>query len=66
MKLKEILENSNLTLTEVSQKTGIKYNTLLCYKNEKRKLTIKSAKILGEFLEVDWWKFFDNEITKQI
>lgn len=61
MKVKEILKNSNLTLAEISRRTGISYNTLWCYKSGRRKLTIKAARKLATVLGMDWKDFFEDE-----
>lgn len=61
MKIKEILQNSNLSLAEISRRAGIKYNTLLCYTSGRRNLTIRTAKILATVLGIDWKDFFKEE-----
>lgn len=61
VKIKELLQNSNLTLAEVSRRTGMKYNTLWYYKSGKRNLSIKAAKKLATVLGIDWKDFFDEE-----
>lgn len=66
MKVKEILQNSNLSLAEISRRTGIKYNTLLCYKSGRRKLTINAAKKLANVLGISWKDFFDNENKQEV
>ena len=61
MKIKEVLQNSNLSLAEISRRTGIKYNTLLCYTSGRRNLTIRVAKKLATVLGIDWKDFFEEK-----
>ncbi len=61
MKLNNILKHKHLTIQELSQKTGINYYTLQKYSSDVRKPSVKNAKILGEFLKVEWWTFFEED-----
>ena len=61
MKLNNILKYKGLTIQEVSEKTGINYHTLHKYSSCVREPSVKNAKILGRFLEIDWWLFFEED-----
>lgn len=61
MKLNKILKQKDLTIQELSSKTGINHHTLQKYSSCVREPSVKNAKILGKFLEVEWWQFFEEE-----
>ena len=61
MKLNNILKYKKLTIQEVSEKTGINHHTLRKYSSCVREPSVKNAKILGRFLEIDWWLFFEED-----
>ena len=61
MKLNNILKYKRLTIQEVSEKTGINHHTLRKYSSCVREPSVKNAKILGRFLEIDWWLFFEED-----
>ena len=64
MKLSNILKHKGMTIEELSKKTGINYHTLQKYSSCVRQPSIKNAKILGEFLGIDWWLLFEDENEK--
>lgn len=61
MKLHNILKDRKISIEELSKKTGINYHSLQKYSSCVREPSVKNAKILGEFLEVNWWEFFEEE-----
>lgn len=63
MKLSNILKHKGMTIEELSKKTGINYHTLQKYSSCVRQPSIKNAKILGEFLGIDWWLLFEDEYS---
>lgn len=52
-RIRELRNEQGLTLRELEQKVGIKYNTLSLYENEKRKPSAESADKLARFFNVD-------------
>lgn len=52
-RIRELRNEQGLTLRELEQKVGIKYNTLSLYENEKRKPSAESAEKLARFFNVD-------------
>lgn len=60
MKLNNILKHKGLTIQELSRQTGINYYTLQKYSSGVREPSVKKAKILGKFLRVNWWEFFED------
>ncbi|MEY8320327.1 helix-turn-helix transcriptional regulator [Lachnospiraceae bacterium 46-61] len=61
MKISNILENSNISLYELSKQTGVEYSTLHKYRRGVRNISVRNAKILGKYFGIDWWLFFENE-----
>ena len=61
MKLNNILKHKGITLQQLSEQTGINYHTLQKYSCEIREPSVKNAKILGKFFEIDWWLLFEEE-----
>ena len=62
MKLKEVAKQKGLSIKEISQQTKINYHILQKFsKGTRQKKTVKNAKILGKFLKVNWWEFFEEE-----
>lgn len=61
MKLKEIAKQKELSIKEISRKTGIDYHVLQKYNKGIRGISVKNAKILGKFFNVNWWEFFEEE-----
>jgi len=61
MKLKEIAEQKGLSIKEISRQTEINYHILQKFsKGTRQSISVKDAKTLGKFLEVNWWKFFEE------
>ena len=52
-RIRELRNEQGLTLRELEEKVGIKYNTLSLYENEKRKPSAESAEKLARFFNVD-------------
>lgn len=61
MRLNNMLKHKGLTIQELSQQTGINYYTLQKYSSGVREPSIKNARILGKFFNVDWWTFFEDK-----
>ncbi len=61
MKLHNILKDRKISIEELSKKTGINYHSLQKYSSCVREPSVKNAKILGKFLKVNWWEFFEEE-----
>lgn len=63
MKLNNILREKRITALQLSEMTGINYSTIQKYSCGQRKPTIENAKRIGEKLEIDWWKLFEEEVS---
>lgn len=63
MKLNYILKEKRITALQLSEMTGINYSTIQKYSCGQRKPTVENAKRIGEKLEIDWWKLFDEEVS---
>jgi transcriptional regulator with XRE-family HTH domain len=61
VKLHNILKDRKISIEELSKKTGINYHSLQKYSSCVREPSVKNAKILGKFLKVNWWEFFEEE-----
>lgn len=61
MRLNNILKHKCLTIQELSRQTGINYYTLQKYSSGVREPSIKNARILGKFFNLDWWIFFKDK-----
>lgn len=62
MKLKELAKQKDLSIKEISRQTGINYHILQKFsKGTRQNISVKDAKILGKFLQVNWWEFFEEE-----
>lgn len=62
MKLKEIAKQKGLSIKEISRQTGINYHILQKFsKGTRQNISVKDAKTLGKFLQVNWWEFFEEE-----
>lgn len=56
--LKTKREEKNLTLSQVSNLTGISLSYLSQIESGKRKPSVNTAKIIAKHLNFDWTKFF--------
>ncbi len=62
MKLKELVQQKGLTIKEISRQTGIDYHVLQKFsKGTRKRISVKNAKVLGKFFNVNWWEFFEEE-----
>lgn len=61
MQLNKILKEKSITAKQLSEKTAIKYKTMLKYSSGERGMSIKAAKKIGKALGIDWWLFFEDE-----
>lgn len=59
--LKRIREKKGYTQEDVSEFTGIPRGTIACIEaDENYETSPKTAKILAEFLDIDWTYFFEK------
>lgn len=61
MNLKELMEEKDLSIKEVSEKSSVGYHTLQKYLKNGRGLTIENAKKLGKALGFNWWELFEDD-----
>lgn len=61
MALNKILQKCNMTAKQISEKTGIKYGTVLKYSSGERNPSIQNAKKIAEGLGINWWELFEEE-----
>jgi hypothetical protein len=58
--LKDLRVDLNMSQRELAEKVGVNYRTISSYETGARELPVKVAKRLGEVLEIDWWKFYED------
>ena len=61
LRLKEILEEKNMTLTDLSEKTGIEKGNLSAISNNKKNPTMETLKKIAEALEVKLSDLFEKK-----
>lgn len=64
-RLYEAMEERGKSVRQVSEETGISYNTLVCYRNGKRNPTMKTIRALCRCLDVssDWLIGLRDEVA---
>lgn len=58
LRLKEILEEKNMTLTDLSEKTGIEKGNLSAISNNKKNPTMETLKKIADALEINLVELF--------
>lgn len=61
LRLKEILEEKNMTLTDLSEKTGIEKGNLSAISNNKKNPTMETLKKIAEALKVKLSDLFEKK-----
>lgn len=61
MYLKKIMYDKDLSIKEVSEKSGVGYHTLQKYLKSGRGMTVENAKKLGDSLDFNWWELFEDD-----
>ena len=61
MAINKILRLHKTTAKQISDKTGIKYATVLKYSSGERKPSIRNAKKIAEVLGINWWELFEEQ-----
>lgn len=59
-KLKDIRESLSMSQKELAKEVGVNHRTISAYENEVRRLPVETAKKIGEVLNVDWWKLYEE------
>ena len=60
MAINKMLRGKGVTAKQISEKTGIKYSTVLKYSSGERKPSIQNAKKIAETLNINWWELFEE------
>lgn len=59
-KLKYLRIKKDMTQKELGIEVGVNYRTISSYETGARELPVKIAKKIGEVLEIDWWKLYED------
>lgn len=64
LRLKEILEERSISLTSISEKTGIEKGNLSAIVNNKKNPTIETLEKIAQSLNIELWELFTPTTSK--
>lgn len=64
LRLKDILEERNISLTSISEKTGIEKGNLSAISNNKKNPTIETLEKIAQSLNIELWELFTSTTSK--
>ena len=60
MAINKMLKKYGVTAKQISEKTGIKYGTVLKYSSGERRPSVKNAKEMAKVLNINWWELYEE------
>lgn len=62
-KLKQFRKQKYRTQSGFAEIMGVHVNSYMRYENNKSELPVTYTKRLGDYFEINWWEFYEDELA---